>query len=56
MDTLGKISHQWFMSIIISQMNNHYIYVDQARYATSIATKYLDAATADLSLRAKIEN
>ena len=48
-DTLGKIFHvnflgyaHWFMSLIISQMKDHSIYVDQARYATSIVAKYLD--------------
>ena len=42
-DTLGKRFHvnffgyaHWFMSIIISQMKDHYISVDQARYAISI--------------------
>ena len=45
-DNLGKIFHvnflgyaHWFMSIIISQMKYHSIYVDQARYATSIVEK-----------------
>ena len=45
-DTLGKIFHvnflgyaHWFMSIIISHMKYHYIYVDQGRYATSILAK-----------------
>ena len=33
------------MSIRISQLNNHYISVDQSRYATSIVAKYLDTAT-----------
>ena len=44
--TLGKILHvsflgyaHWFMSIIISQMRDHYISVDQARYSTSIVEK-----------------
>ena len=32
----------WFMSIRISNMNYHSISVDQARYANSIAAKYLD--------------
>ena len=43
LDTLGKILHvnflgyaHWFMSIIISQIKDHYISVDQARCATSI--------------------
>ena len=31
----------WFMSIRISQMNDHSIYVDQTRYAISIVTKVL---------------
>ena len=39
----------WFMSIIIYQMKDHSIYVDQARYATSIVTKYLDTVTAKSS-------
>ena len=34
------------MSIIISQLKDHSISVDQARYATSIVAKYLDTATA----------
>ena len=45
-DTLGKIFHvnflgyaHWFMSIRISQMKDHSIYVDQARYDTSIVAK-----------------
>ena len=51
-DTLGKIFHvnflgysHWFMSIIISQLRDHSISVDQARYVTSIVAKYLDTAT-----------
>ena len=51
-DNLGKIFHvkflgyaHWFMLIIISQMKVHSISVDQARYATSIAAKYLDTDT-----------
>ena len=32
----------WFISIRISQMKDHYIYVDKARYATSIVAYYLD--------------
>ena len=32
----------WFMSIIISQLKDHSIYVDQAIYATYIVAKYLD--------------
>ena len=37
------------MSIIISQLKDHSIYVDQARYATSIVAKYLDTATVKVS-------
>ena len=55
-DTLGRIFHvnflryaHWFMSIRISQMRDHSIYVDQARYATSIVAKYLDTTTVKLS-------
>ena len=51
-DTLGKRFHvnflgyaHWFMSIIISQLKDHSISVDQARYATSIVAKYLDTFT-----------
>ena len=32
------------MSIIISQLKDHSIYVEQARYVTSIVAKYLDTA------------
>ena len=35
----------WFMPIIISQLKDHSISVDQARYATSVVAKYLDTAT-----------
>ena len=55
-DTLGKISHvnflgfaHWFMSIRISQLRDHSISVDQARYDTSIVAKYLDTTTVKLS-------
>ena len=55
-DTLGNIFHvnflgyaHWFMSIIISHMKDHSIYVDHARYATSIVAKYLDTATVKAS-------
>ena len=48
-DTLVKILYvnflvyaHWFMSISISQLNNHYILVDQDSYATSVVAKYLD--------------
>ena len=39
------------MSIRISQMKNHSISVDQARYATSIVAKYLDTATVKTSTK-----
>ena len=55
-DTLEKIFHvnflgfaHWFMSIKISQLKDHSIYVDLARYANSIVTKYLDTATVKVS-------
>ena len=37
------------MSIRISQLKDHSISVDQARYATSIVTKYLETATVKVS-------
>ena len=55
-DTLGERLHvkflgfsHWFMSIRISQLKDHSIYVDQDRYATSIVAKYLETATAKVS-------
>ena len=55
-DTLGKRSHvkflgfaHWFMSIIISQLNDHSISVYQDKYDTSIVAKYLDTATVKVS-------
>ena len=39
----------WFMSIRISQLKDHSIYVDQARYSTSIVANYLDTATVKVS-------
>ena len=55
-DTLGNRFHvnflgfaHWFMSIRISQLKDHSISVDQARYATSIVAKYLDTATVKAS-------
>ena len=51
LDTSGKRFHvnflvyaHWFMSIRISQMKDHYISVDHAKYATSAVVKYLDTA------------
>ena len=41
----------WFMSIRISHSKDHYISVDQARYATSIVAKYLDTATVKVSTK-----
>ena len=57
-DTLGKIflvnflgyAH-WFMSIIISQIKDHSIYVDQDIYATYIFAKYLDTETVKTSTK-----
>ena len=50
-DTLGNIFHvdflgyaHWFMSIRISHIRDHYISVDQSRYATYIVAKYLDTS------------
>ena len=55
-DTLEKRFHvnflgyaHWFMSIIISQLKDHSIFVDQARYATSVVAEYLDTATVKVS-------
>ena len=55
-DTLGKRFHvnfleysHWFMSIRISQLKDHSIFMDQARYATSIVAKYLDTAKVKVS-------
>ena len=52
MVTLGKILYliflgyaHWLMSVRISQMNDHSISLDQARYANSVVAKYLDTAT-----------
>ena len=49
MVNLGNLLHlnlfgyaHWFMSIRISQTKDHYISLDQAKYATSIVAKYLD--------------
>ena len=41
----------WFMPIRISQMRDHSISVDQARYATFIVAKYLDTATSKVSTK-----
>ena len=56
MDTLGKVFRvnflacaYWFMSIRISQIKDNSISVDQAGYATSIVSKYLDTATVKAS-------
>ena len=55
-DTLRKKFHvnflgfaHWFMSIIISQLKDHSISLDQARYVISIFEKYLDTATVKVS-------
>ena len=39
----------WFMSIRIFQLKDHSISVDQAIYATSVVTKYLDTDTVEVS-------
>ena len=39
----------WVMSITISQLKDHSISVDLARYATSIVAKYLDTALVKVS-------
>ena len=51
MKTVGNRFHvnflgyaHWFMSIRISQIKDHYISVDQDRYATAVVAKYLDTA------------
>ena len=41
----------WFMSIRISQLKDHSISVDQARYATYVVAKYLDTATVKVSTK-----
>ena len=58
MDATGKILHvnllgyaHCFMSIIISQMKDHSIYVYQARYANSIVAKHLDTAIVNTSTK-----
>ena len=58
MDNLGKRFHvkflgysYWFISVIISHMNDHSISVYQARYSTSIVSKYLDTATVKASTK-----
>ena len=55
-DTLAMRFHvnflrfaHWFTSIRISQLKDHYISVDQPRYATSIVATYLDTATVKVS-------
>ena len=62
-DALGKRLHvnflgyaHWFMSIRISQLKEHSISVDQARYATSIVAKYLDTATVRVAQSFTIQN
>ena len=41
----------WFISIGIYQLKDNTISVDQARYATSVVTKYLDTATVKVSTK-----
>ena len=40
----------WFILIGISHMKDHYILLDQARYATSIVDNYLDTDTVKTSI------
>ena len=40
-----------FMSIRISHMKDHSIYVDQDRYTTSIVAKYLNTSTVKASTK-----
>ena len=47
MNLLGY--EHWFMSIRISQLKDHSISVDQARYATYIVAKYLDTTKVKVS-------
>ena len=58
MDDLGNIFHvkllrysHWFMSIIMSHIKNHSIYVYQDRYANSFVAKYLDTDTVNTSTK-----
>ena len=58
MDALGNRLYvnflgyaHWFMSIRISHIKDRYISVYQARYATSIVSKYLDPATVKRSTK-----
>ena len=55
---LGKRFHvnflgyaHWFTSIRIYEMKDHSISVDQAIYATSIVTKYLDTSKVKISIK-----
>ena len=41
----------WFLSIRISQLKDHSIYVDQTRYETSIVAKYLDTSIVKVSTK-----
>ena len=58
LDALGERFHvnllgyaHWFMSIRISQMKDHSISVDQARYDTSFVAEYLDTDTVKTSTK-----
>ena len=57
-DILGKRFHvyflgfaHWFMPIRVSKLKDHFIYVYQARYATSVVAKYLDTTTVKVSVK-----
>ena len=58
MYTFGNTFHviflgyaHFFMSISISQLKDHYISVDQDKYATSVVEKYLDTVTIKENLK-----
>ena len=57
-ETLGNRFHvkffgyaHWFISIRISQMKDHSILVNQARYATFIVAEYFDTSTVETSTK-----
>ena len=56
METIGNILHvnlleftNWFISIRISKLKDHYISVDQAKYSTYVVAKYLDTSAVKTS-------
>ena len=55
---LGKILHfkflgytYWFISINISQLEKHYISVDQVWYTSSVIAQYVDTSVIKLKLK-----